>query len=182
MPISKGIPEARELVVLLASAFRTFFEVDRNLLILGTRGVSEQTLTFRLGYYLQDLFPDFDVDCEYNRRVDRSKNDISLGIAWMKPDIIVHRRTLPVNLVAIEAKKEYRWDEEWENDHLKLHSLTRPDGDYCYKLGLAWRIAAEPNAGAHRAYWLSDGRVFAETSLENFEAEVIGRLAAARAS
>lgn len=41
--------------------------VYRNDLYLIRHSVHERSLTFRLGFYLQQLFPDWDVDCEYNK-------------------------------------------------------------------------------------------------------------------
>src|ERR1039458_2874303 len=80
--------------------------------------VSERSLTFRLGLYLQCEFPDWRVDCEYNRhgeypkRLIEVKRQRQLDDPTSKtegdvyPDIIVHwRGEAGPNLLVIEAKK-----------------------------------------------------------------------------
>jgi hypothetical protein len=96
--------------------------------------VSERSLTFRLGYYLQQEFPDWHVDCEYNRNGEIPKR---LYVAMLEatkrkpdtksqgevfPDIILHRRGPDgPNLLVIEAKKSSDLTLENERfDRLKL--------------------------------------------------------------
>ncbi len=79
--------------------------------------VHERSLTFRLGLYLQNEFPDWRVDCEYNRhgtypkrldairreRLAETPNARTEGDVY--PDIIVHcRGDHGPNLLVIEAK------------------------------------------------------------------------------
>ena len=75
--------------------------------------VSERTITHKLAEYLQDQFPELNVDCEYNRNFelgeyarktlyvlnDERQAGIEAGLAEddllaisTNPDIIVHRR------------------------------------------------------------------------------------------
>ncbi len=81
--------------------------------------VCERCLTFRLALYLQSEFPDWRVDCEYNRdgrfpkqlsevkRQRRLHDPTSRTEGDVYPDIIVHHRGPEgPNLLAIEAKRE----------------------------------------------------------------------------
>jgi hypothetical protein len=92
--------------------------------------VHERSICFRLAFYLQHLFPEFAVDCEYNHNCDENNEDKRKAIfalvndlhAFKKklklppdevtqvsvfPDIIVHRRETNENLLILEAKKDY---------------------------------------------------------------------------
>ena len=102
--------------------------------------VNERSLTHRLAVYLESLFPEWHVDCEYNRnwknipkiiytddtvRVDDDK--------WKTayPDIIIHKRGANnENLVVIEAKKDSKEDDDSVNyDRKKLEAYKK---DYSY--------------------------------------------------
>ena len=83
---------AERLVGLLSGGFHALFEWDAELFDLGTDGVNEQTITFRLGLYLHGLFEGYHVDCEYNRIWDKPKACQRAEKQSMKPDVIIHRR------------------------------------------------------------------------------------------
>jgi hypothetical protein len=84
---------------------KTFLEKDHDLL---RRDVNEKTITAKLAFYLAPLFPDWDVDCEYNRNLEDAKK-----LAWKQPhvldlvvpDIIIHKRGTEENFLVIEVKK-----------------------------------------------------------------------------
>jgi len=101
-------------------------------------GVAERSLIARLSQHLKPLFPDYSVDCDYNRHgmeVKRaeippecaSKID-KAGKAIIIPDLIVHRRgTDRSNLLVVEAKKST--DPRGSNsDRLRLNALKRELG------------------------------------------------------
>jgi len=90
------------------------------------KDANERSVTHRLGLYLQQAFPDWHVDCEYNRDGDvpkrlqankqryrsaadgESHRDTEGKTVF--PDVIVHRRgtqknNLKNNLLVIEVKK-----------------------------------------------------------------------------
>lgn len=79
---------------------------------LFTINASERALTHRLAVYLEQQFPEWNVDCEYNRAGDMVKK---IPLAYIEspsgkprkvfPDIIVHQRGMGNNLLAIEIKK-----------------------------------------------------------------------------
>lgn len=80
------------------------FEIDTN----------ERSLTHKLAEYLQLEFPEWNVDCEYNRnevdtkKLDSFKRNISsddTNAVSVYPDIIIHHRGTKNNLIVIEAKK-----------------------------------------------------------------------------
>src|SRR6266478_4552918 len=127
---------ATEILPLLDSAFDELFGRDCILFDLGARGISEQTVTFRLGYYLQKRFRKHHVDCEYNRLGTGLKKDEHVQQEWMKPDVIVHRRKLKEeNLCVVEAKKAGNWKAGLNEIEQKLRAFTRKPGNYEYRLG-----------------------------------------------
>src|ERR1700736_1070171 len=74
---------------------------------------SEMAFTHRIGVYLEGMFPEWNVDCEYNRDGHDTKElrleDLTED--QVRPDVIVHRRgTNTHNLLVIEAKKLGRED------------------------------------------------------------------------
>lgn len=84
--------------------------------------VNERTITHRLALYLEPRFPGWQVDIEYNRVGDAADpkrldwNDVACDASaeelvrdtaarTVYPDIIVHKRGEPKNLLVIEVKK-----------------------------------------------------------------------------
>lgn len=113
------------------------FEVDAN----------ERSISHCLARYLKLRFPDWDVDCEYNRdghvpkrlllaqpAVDAADTD---G-ARVFPDIIVHHRTRADNLLVIELKKSTSKVSD-EADHAKLRAFR---GELGYRHALFIRFAS----------------------------------------
>jgi hypothetical protein len=160
----------------LARSFDRLFDHDGELFERGIGGVHEQTLTFRLGIYIQQEFPAFNVDCEYNRRGADSKKRCSAG-SLIKPDVVVHRRGADgPNLLVIEAKKSLQWDDEWTGLSAKVSDLTDPNGLYGYTLGMCWKLEPSRTRSAHRAFWFSRGGLIMETSLHPFQSVVHAKL------
>lgn len=95
----------------LKQAVNSLIEHDGYLL---RKDVNERSITHRLAMYLQDLFNEWDVDCEYNRNFEYVKT-LQLPkrlIDWddtdartVYPDIIIHHRGTEENLLVIEIKK-----------------------------------------------------------------------------
>ena len=76
---------------------------------------NERSVTHWLATYIQEEFPDWNVDCEYNRKgklpkkLRDSKERVSVddtNARTVYPDIIVHRREQPENLLVVESKKK----------------------------------------------------------------------------
>ena len=73
---------------------------------------SERSMTHKLAEYLQQEFPGWDVDCEYNRDIQKPKSMPWEGCSHLPykrrrilPDIVIHKRGSDENLIVIEAKK-----------------------------------------------------------------------------
>ncbi|WP_062810712.1 hypothetical protein [Alcanivorax sp. NBRC 102028] len=73
---------------------------------------SEQAISHHLAMKLSLHFPDWDIDCEYNRRMEVVKRLIyavsptgEVRERNVVPDIIIHRRMTNDNLLAVEIKK-----------------------------------------------------------------------------
>ena len=102
----------------VSKAFAMLLHKDRYLLNVQ---VNERSLTHRFGIYLQEVFPEYDVDCEYNRDLTvpkrfqekRERDDKDEPVPrddkegrTVFPDIIVHRRgDRRSNLLVIEVEK-----------------------------------------------------------------------------
>ena len=66
--------------------------------------IYEPTISHRIAVYLEDLFPGFDIDCEYNKNLLGDKKDVNGK--KIRPDIIIHKRmTNETNCVMMEVKK-----------------------------------------------------------------------------
>lgn len=106
---------------------------------------SEWSITHRLGVYLEDEFPGWNVDCEYNRQGsgrELKRDDNGDGI---RPDVIVHHRQLPQlvhNLLIIEMKKnDFESDIERIREFTRPGTLTRPQQ---YQFGLVLSVVGGP--------------------------------------
>lgn len=106
--------------------------------------VHERSVAHRLAVHMEDLFPGWDVDCEYNKHYMLHKTlegikecDKQRKTNRIFPDIIVHKRTngshVEENLLVIEMKRD---DECDLCDKMKLELFTKSDGQYKYQLGL----------------------------------------------
>jgi len=67
------------------------YSKDKDLFFYKTNDpkAAERCLTFRLGYYLQNEFKNYNVDSEYNRHI---KNVKVLDDKNVFPDLIIHKR------------------------------------------------------------------------------------------
>lgn len=114
---------------------------------------NERAISHRLGLYLQLLFEEWHVDCEYNRDLDNPKRlktyksfiDPKLRV-WsidetdpitVFPDIIVHERGTHNNLLIIEMKKSSSQLRD-EFDYFKLKEFKN---QYSYPHALFLKIA-----------------------------------------
>jgi len=133
----------------LLAALRTFVLRDFYLL---NHDLHERTLTHKLAEYLQPLFPDWNVDCEYNRDGHDPKR-VRLAARELQnedegsnvfPDIIIHRRgTNDHNILVIEAKKSRdRGEGVDELDRQKVEAFIH-DLRYQYGALVVFHIADE---------------------------------------
>jgi hypothetical protein len=100
-----------ELGRYVLTALHNFIKNDLHLLKVNA---NERSLSHCLAVYLQDEFPGFNVDCEYNRdgidpkrlpHLDLYPDSEDENAKTVFPDIIVHRRGSNDNLLVIEIKK-----------------------------------------------------------------------------
>jgi hypothetical protein len=105
--------------------------------------LGERTLTHRLAACLQKHFPEWSVDCGYDRLGPRTmqlphgtivSTDDHLDKS-IYPDIVVHQRDIPNNLLAIEVRKASNHQPE-EHDRQKLRALTDPHLWFAYAIGV----------------------------------------------
>jgi hypothetical protein len=104
--------------------------------------LGERTLTHRLAVHLERHFSGFEVDCNYDRLGARTlrlphgtiiSTDDHLGKS-IYPDIVVHQREIPNNLLAIEVRKAGN-HQPIEHDEHKLSALTDPHLWFAYWIG-----------------------------------------------
>ncbi|MFZ5808046.1 MAG: hypothetical protein ACOY16_02090 [Chloroflexota bacterium] len=140
--------KVKEVKIKIIRAICNLYQRDPELI---QENVNERSITHKLAEYLQDEFPEWHVDCEYNRRGNQVKRlsienwNVSPEDTEAKtvfPDIIVHKRLTNQNLIILEVKK-VRGNEN-THDIDKLCAFTR-DPNYSYCLGLFLRIGLEPN-------------------------------------
>jgi len=105
--------------------------------------LGERTLTHRLAVHLEGQFPGWDVDCDYDRLGARTlrlphgtivSTDDHLAKS-IYPDIVVHQREIPNNLLAIEVRKASNHQPP-EHDRHKLRALTDPHLWFAYWIGV----------------------------------------------
>jgi hypothetical protein len=105
--------------------------------------LGERALTHRLAVQLERQFPDFEIDCDFDRLGPRTLNlprgsivstDDHLGKS-VYPDIVVHQRAVPNNLLAIEVRKATN-HQPVEHDRHKLRALTDPHIWFAYWIGV----------------------------------------------
>src|SRR5690606_16499713 len=113
------------------------------------KNLSERSITHKLAEYMQPLFSDYNVDCEYNGNIDSGSGHKRISVLKGKlqekgllkkseiedtdsefadrrvfPDIIIHRRgTNEHNLCIIEVKKSTS-EVSCDYDKIKLEAYT----------------------------------------------------------
>lgn len=137
-------PTEAEVHTALNQAIEKLLEMDHHLL---DADASERSLSHRLAVHMIDRFPDYEIDCEYNRDgfdvkkltlAGRDVYDTELDAVTVFPDIIVHKRgSQNNNLLVIEIKK--------------ASSLVSPDYDIeklnAFKTELNYIFAAHVRIG-----------------------------------
>ncbi len=124
----------------VVNAIREFYQHEAYLL---EKDLGERTLTHRMAVHLERQFDGWEVDCDYNRLGERLlklphgsiiSTDDELGKSIF-PDIVVHHRAVPENLLAVEVRKAIN-HQPVEHDHHKLRGLTDPHLWFAYRLGV----------------------------------------------
>ena len=124
----------------VVGAVREFYARETHIL---EKDVGERALTHRLAVYLEKQFPGWEVDCDYNRLGERTlrmprgtiiSTDDDIGKS-VYPDIVVHQREIPNNLLAVEVRKATNHQPP-EHDQHKLRGLTDPHLWFAYRIGV----------------------------------------------
>ena len=93
--------------------------------------------------HLENQFAGWQVDCDYDRLGERTlrlphgtivSTDDHLGKS-IYPDIVVHQREIPNNLLAVEVRKSAN-HQPLEHDQHKLQALTDPHLWFAYWIGV----------------------------------------------
>jgi hypothetical protein len=130
----------------VVAAVRDFYANDR---FLFEKDVGERTITHRFAVYLERQFSGWAVDCNYDRLGERTlhlphgtiiSTDDHLGKS-IYPDVVVHRREIPTNLLAVEIRKAANHT-ALEHDQHKLTALTDPHVWFAYSIGVLLVLAA----------------------------------------
>jgi hypothetical protein len=121
-------------------ALREFYAQESFLL---DKDAGERALTHRLAVHVEKQFSGWEVDCEFDRLGDRTlklphgtivSTDDHLGKS-VYPDIVVHQREIPNNLLAIEVRKAIN-HQPLDHDQHKLKGLTDPHLWFAYWIGV----------------------------------------------
>jgi hypothetical protein len=124
----------------VVAALREFYAQETWLL---EHDLGERTLTHRLAVHLEKQFSGWQVDCDYDRLGERTlrlphgtivSTDDHLAKS-IYPDIVVHQRDIPNNLLAIEVRKATNHQPP-EHDRHKLRAMTDPHLWFAYWIGL----------------------------------------------
>jgi hypothetical protein len=124
----------------LVAALQEFYAQEAFLL---ERDLGERTLTHRLAVYMEKHYPGWQVDCDYNRLGERTlrlphgtivSTDDALGKSIF-PDIVVHQRAIPNNLLAVEVRKASN-HQPIGHDQQKLKAMTDPHVWFAYWIGV----------------------------------------------
>jgi len=115
----------------IREALKLFITKDEQALL--AVDIYEPTISHRIAVYLEELFPEFDIDCEYNKTLLGKKKD--MNGKEIRPDIIIHTRsTNEDNSVILEIKKSGRNSKLSKADIEKLKRCM--NGTLNYDLGV----------------------------------------------
>jgi hypothetical protein len=129
----------------VVEALKEFYARETHLF---EKDLGERTLTHRLAVHVEKQFPGWQVDCDYNRLGERTlrlpkgtivSTDDAIGKS-IYPDIVVHQREIPNNLLAIEVRKASNHQPP-EHDRHKLRALTDPHLWFAYRIGVLLTLA-----------------------------------------
>ncbi|HXN69847.1 MAG TPA: hypothetical protein VN926_19605 [Bradyrhizobium sp.] len=124
----------------VVTALQEFYAHER---FLFEQDLGERTLTHRLAVHLEKQFSGWEVDCDYDRLGERTlrlphgtiiSTDDHLAKS-VYPDIVVHQRAIPNNLLALEVRKASNHQSP-DHDRHKLQALTDPHLWFAYWIGI----------------------------------------------
>ena len=139
----------------VVSSLRDFYARETQLF---EKDLGERTFNHRLAVHVEKQFDGWDVDCDYNRLGERMlrlprgtiiSTDDGNGKSVF-PDIVVHHRAVPENLLAIEVRKATNHQPP-EHDQHKLRGLTDPHLWFAYQIGVLVTLA-KSNVASSEVY------------------------------
>jgi len=141
----------------LVKALTRLIDKDRDLFEIN---VNERSITHKFALYLQEIYKDWNVDCEYNRKGHDIKeleiqelkpNNQDSDAQTVFPDIIIHKRVSDENYLVIEAKKTSSSVSK-KADIKKLNAFRDQLG---YQYALFIEFSVKPNeAGINDLEWV----------------------------
>ena len=142
-------PPLKDVMQKVAAAVVNLYRLDYNLLDVDA---NERSIAHKFAEHFQKEFPDWHVDCEYNRlgkdkkklfekfspdfRRESSVPDDTEG-STVFPDIIVHKRKMPNNLLVMEIKKGNGADSQMDIQKLREFGRSK---EYRYRYGMFLRL------------------------------------------
>jgi hypothetical protein len=139
------LPEMQTQLNKIVSALGDLYARETHLF---EKDLGERAVTHRLAVHVERQFPGWDVDCDYNRLGERTlrlprgtivSTDDGNGKS-VYPDIVVHHRAVPENLLAIEVRKASNHLPPGHDQH-KLRGLTDPHLWFAYRIGVLLTLA-----------------------------------------
>ncbi|WP_125116923.1 hypothetical protein [Agathobaculum sp. Marseille-P7918] len=132
---------------------------------------AERSIVFRWAYYLNTLLestfseeaaknsqPPYKIDLEYNRQQFLQK---ILDDQLILPDLIIHRRDAPDNLLIVECKGWWCTNKkEISDDKGRLKKLTEQTGNFRYQLGLFIQFEKSLRDTFDNLYWYWQGNEY----------------------
>ena len=124
----------------VVSAIHEFYARETFLL---DKDAGERALTHRLAVQFEKQFQGWEIDCEYDRLGERTlrlphgsivSTDDHLAKS-IYPDIVVHQREIPNNLLAVEVRKAANHQPP-DHDQHKLMALTDAHVWFAYWIGV----------------------------------------------
>ncbi|MDE5447255.1 hypothetical protein GWG65_39315 [Bradyrhizobium sp. CSA207] len=122
------------------AALRDFYAHEG---FLFEKDIGERAITHRFAVHLEKQFSGWAVDCNYDRLGERTlhlphgtiiSTDDHLGKS-IYPDVVVHQREIPNNLLAIEIRKASNHT-SLEHDQHKLRALTDAHVWFAFWIGV----------------------------------------------
>lgn len=169
--------EINKIKDIVNAALTTLLDKDDFLL---KKDISEWAISHKLAVYLNDKFPGFNVDCEYNgcAKADNDKKYLMIlrdklaALGKLKdsdgnedtlkrsvfPDIIVHKRGKEVNLLIIEVKKEKNNDKDFDREKICRYTSSEYENLLNYKLGALVIFTTGKYNTLHEIEWYQNGR------------------------
>lgn len=175
--VRKRKMEKQEIKDILDTAIATLKEKDNFLFV---NDISEWAISHKLAVYLNDKFPELDIDCEYNGYAKANNNKKYIMILRSKleelgkikdsdgddeflrrsvyPDIIVHKRGEEENLMVIEVKKEKNNDKDFDREKILRYTSHDYENNLNYKLGALVVFSTGKSEPSHEIEWYENGQ------------------------